>query len=216
MKHCKTVSVEGVIGSGKSTLLKYIDSKNSNEIQCVYEPIDKWTNFNGKNLLKLFYDNPSDNSFVLQSYIQLTMIEAHRTPIRPMTRLKILERSVHSAVNVFIQQQVRQKTLKSTEADILKLWYDHLINEHAEFKVDTILYMRATPEICLNRIKERNRIEETSIDLQYLIELNKLHENWLNEQNERLNNVIVIDANKDISDVNLMKAFDSTVDILLS
>ena len=47
------MSVEGNIGCGKSTLLKYFE-KYSNKVQTIREPIDKWTNLQGHNLLVCF------------------------------------------------------------------------------------------------------------------------------------------------------------------
>lgn len=43
------VAVEGNIGSGKSTFLNYCSSRNNVEV--VPEPVKKWRNFNGVNLL---------------------------------------------------------------------------------------------------------------------------------------------------------------------
>ncbi len=44
------VSVEGNIGCGKSTLLKYFE-KFPNKVETLAEPIEKWTNLKGHNIL---------------------------------------------------------------------------------------------------------------------------------------------------------------------
>jgi hypothetical protein len=41
------------------------------------EPLNKWTNLNGTDLLQLVYDNPSRWATAQQSYVQLTMLEEH-------------------------------------------------------------------------------------------------------------------------------------------
>jgi len=42
-----------------------------------------------------------------------------------------------------------------------------------------LVYLRAKPETCLERIKTRNRPEEQSITLDYLKQLHDCHEQWL-------------------------------------
>jgi deoxyadenosine/deoxycytidine kinase len=44
---------------------------------------------------------------------------------------------------------------------------------------DVILYLRTPAQTCLERISERGRSEETGISLEYLEQLEKLHDEWL-------------------------------------
>lgn len=61
----------------------------------------------------------------------------------------------------------------------------------------SIVYLRAKPEICLERIKTRNRPEEQSITLDYLKQLHDRHEEWLLSQNQTsITPVLVIDADQ--------------------
>ena len=41
------------------------------------EPVDKWRDLNGANLLELMYKDPVRWAFAFHSYIQLTMLENH-------------------------------------------------------------------------------------------------------------------------------------------
>ena len=56
-KKTYTVLVEGNIGCGKSTFLKLFN-KYSDHIELLQEPLDKWQNVNGCNLLHMMYDDP--------------------------------------------------------------------------------------------------------------------------------------------------------------
>ena len=63
-----------------------------------------------------------------------------------------------------------------------------------------IIYVRADPKICMERINARNRAEEMGrIDLEYLSMLHDCHERWLNPANEAMRsgqwNVIILDGN---------------------
>jgi deoxyadenosine/deoxycytidine kinase len=44
---------------------------------------------------------------------------------------------------------------------------------------DVILYLRTPAEVCLGRIKARGRGEESGITLEYLLQLERLHDDWL-------------------------------------
>ena len=55
------VTIEGNIGSGKSTMLEFYRSLE--EVQLHPEPVDKWTNLNGQNLLQKLYEDPKRWSF---------------------------------------------------------------------------------------------------------------------------------------------------------
>ena len=63
----------------------------------------------------------------------------------------------------------------------------------------SLVYLRATPETCLERIQARHRSEEGSIDLDYLRTLHDRHEDWLVRQNRAhasLPSVLIVDANQ--------------------
>ena len=60
---------------------------------------------------------------------------------------------------------------KMDEAEYLVLseWFNYLITSpQLNFKVDQIIYLRTDPEVAYERVKNRNRHEESTIPLQYL------------------------------------------------
>jgi deoxyadenosine/deoxycytidine kinase len=65
---------------------------------------------------------------------------------------------------------------------------------HFEFFFCILVYLRAKPEICLERIKSRNRPEEQSITLDYLNQLHERHEEWLASRSKTP--VLIVDANQ--------------------
>ena len=86
-----TILVEGNIGSGKTTFLdKFLDRQD--EVELLAEPVDRWRNLGGRNLLDLMYSDPARHSFLFQSYVQLTMVEQHCRPAHKPVR--IMERSL--------------------------------------------------------------------------------------------------------------------------
>ena len=62
--------------------------------------------------------------------------------------------------------------------------------------------IQTDPEVALRRLRERSRGEEHLIDEDYIRDLHSLHEDWLMEKKFPVPApVLVVDANKDISDM---------------
>ena len=86
--------------------------------------------------------------------------------------------------------------------------------------LDLIFYIKTSPEICLERIHKRNRIEERkNISLDYLKQIHFFHESWLlesgspNESYYRPTSIIVINGDKSQEEVleSMAKATSSLV-----
>jgi len=194
-----TVLVEGNIGCGKTTLLEYFQKYP--EIKVLEEPVQKWRDLNGHNLLDLMYKDPVRWSMPFQSYVQQTMLEVHLQPTdRPV---KLVERSIYSARYCFVENLYRSGKLEGSELEVLSHWFDYLTSSpEIELKVDLIVYLRTKPEKALERIRTRARGEETGIPLEYLEELHQLHEDWLFGNKFQVPApVITIDANQDTAEM---------------
>jgi len=119
----RTVIVEGNIASGKTTFLEYF-SQLSSQIETVSEPVNKWRNVRGHNLLALFYEDQARWSFPLQSFIQLTMVQQHLQPsFKPV---KIMERSLFSAKYCFVENLRRNGKMNDVEFAVLDEWFQYL------------------------------------------------------------------------------------------
>lgn len=92
-----TVLIEGNIGSGKTTFLNHFQ-KYKDEVCLITEPVEKWRNVNGVNLLEKMYNDPKKWAMPFQSYVTLTMLQAHTAPTDK--KLKIIERSIYSSRSV--------------------------------------------------------------------------------------------------------------------
>ncbi|XP_025081103.1 thymidine kinase 2, mitochondrial-like isoform X2 [Pomacea canaliculata] len=93
-------------------------------------------------------------------------------------RIKMIERSVYSARKCFVENLYQKGLMSDLDYTILQKWHEWL-SKNANIGVDLIVYLKASPETCYNRIKKRNRSEECDISLDYLKDLHRLHENWL-------------------------------------
>ncbi|XP_071128547.1 thymidine kinase 2, mitochondrial-like [Mytilus edulis] len=193
-----TVSVEGNIGCGKTTLLEYF--RSSPNVEAIREPVEQWTNIQGHNALALLYEDPQRWSFTFNLYAQLTRIQMHVKP--HMKPVKMLERSLYSTRYCFVENDFRNKTINGMELGILNGWFDFLM-ERENTSLDLIIYLRADPQVCFNRIKKRSRKEECCVPFELIQSLHDLHEEWL-IQHKKFKlpaPVLVLDANKEYSEI---------------
>ena len=151
------ISVEGNIGAGKSTLCKYL-KKNvlPSGAEVHLEQVEQWKNYHGHNLLDECYKG---NVFPLQLVVPITR------PMRNPKKVTVTERC--PATDRVFQRVYNdiQKLSDLEEAicnDLLKYICDR------DNQPDLIIYIKATPEQCLERIKQRGRSEESEIDLEFL------------------------------------------------
>ena len=106
------------------------------------EPVSKWTNLNGTDLLQLVYSNPYRWALTQESYVQLTMLEEHlqsdpSTLIKVMEKpvwisilIKAMERSIHSARYVFNEEFYQSGKMKDVEYALLDSWYKFLTDKY--------------------------------------------------------------------------------------
>lgn len=79
-----------------------------------------------------------------------------------------------------------------------------------------LVYLRSLPDIVYTRMQRRNRPEERTIKLDYLVDLHEYYEKWLMEKYFNLPcSLLVIDVNKDLSDNQLVDIYKTYENIIL-
>ncbi len=192
----KTVQIEGNIGVGKSTFTNLLKN-NINNSELVSEPVDMWLhvkNSDGKNILQTFYDDIPRWAYTFQNIAYVTRMMKIERAIRSSTSDYVfLDRSIDTDRYVFEKMLWEEGQLQKIEHEAYELWcqfYQDFVRTDSDKK---IIYLKCSPEVCLERIKIRGREEEKNITLEYLNKLHKAHEDWLN------NNpcALILDCNKD-------------------
>ncbi len=69
--------------------------------------------------------------------------------------------------------------LTDMEESLYYEWFDPVLQTLPSLIPDVVVYLRASPEACMNRLKIRSRSEEGGIKMEYLELLHKKHEEWL-------------------------------------
>ena len=175
-----TICVEGNISSGKTTVIRHLAAKFPNSVECIPEPIHQWQNFKGYNLLESQYSDPHSNRGLIQSYIMRSIFDTVSKSAAGK-RLRIIERSIHSSRYIFLEFLRDTSLLSDLEYRLLDDQYQACINgdNAGRSRVDLIIYLRVPPHVAYNRMKRRNRREETNVSPSQLAYLHELYEKFL-------------------------------------
>jgi len=175
----KMFVLEGNIGAGKSTFLKII-AKHLPSIKIIPEPTDKWQKIGSGNLLELFYKDTARWAYTFQSYAFISRVQDildHQAQASD-DEIQFFERSVYCDRFCFAKNCFESGLMNALEWQIYKEWFSWLVESYAP-KPDGFIYLRTSPQVCMNRSMKRNRSEESAIPLTYLEALHKKHEDWL-------------------------------------
>lgn len=194
MSNKKFIVVEGLIGAGKTSFIKLIESKYPN-VKCIYEPVKEWIE-NGE--LDLFYKYiSSDNPEVVdlacynfQTYTFVTRIQSWLNAVEYSkdTEIFLLDRSIFSDRYFFVQNLYETGKLSLSKYNIYIKWWN-MWSKIVPFNITHFIYLKVTPEVALERVKIRNRGEETNLSLEYQQQLYDKHEQFFN--NLAMKNTII-------------------------
>jgi len=106
-------------------------------------------------------------------------------------RVIITERSVDTDRNIFAKMLYDSGDIEEDEHTIYNLWFDEFVRD---LPVAGLIYIRANPETCMERIHKRGREGET-IPLEYVQKCHDYHDAWINGITCKK---LVIDANPEI------------------
>lgn len=195
----RTICIEGNLASGKTTLLQELKKMGDFNIQTFREPLEKWTDVHGENLLDMLYTQPEKHAATFQSYAMLTMAQIHNTPSTNF--LKIMERSIYSSRFVFLETQKERGNINNTDHLILHNWFEFAIHQ-SKIITDAIIYLRTDPQTAFKRLQKRNRAEEANVNLEYITQIHSKYEDWLVKGKFSWPcQIIIINANKPMNEI---------------
>jgi deoxyguanosine kinase len=93
----------------------------------------------------------------------------------PKIKLIITERSVETDRNVFAKMLYDVGDISHDEFQIYTLWFDEFLTD---VPLSGIVYIHASPEVCMERIGKRAREGET-IQSDYIQRCHQYHEDWI-------------------------------------
>jgi len=169
------IVVDGIIGAGKTTIIRdYIIPallKLGLKVVEIKEPVDLWQT-SGR--LEQFYNDPKHRSFQFQ-------IMAFHDRITEVIKMASEKADVFISERSILTDTIFAKTLfdtgmmdKTEFEDYHSLW--KMWSKLMPIKPDLFIYLRPPIDVCMQRIKKRNRKGEENIELDYQEKLLKYHD----------------------------------------
>ncbi|MCK4575111.1 deoxynucleoside kinase [candidate division WOR-3 bacterium] len=161
MEKFKYLVVEGIIGVGKTSLAEMLSEK-----------------INAKLILEVVEDNPFLPSFYtdMDAYAFQTQIFFLLSRHKQQMELKQMELFSTNLVTDYMFEKDKifaNLTLNETEISLYNKIFDILKKDI--LKSSLIIYLQIDPERALSRIKQRGRLFEKNISLDYLKDLNEAY-----------------------------------------
>ncbi|XP_054466894.1 deoxyguanosine kinase, mitochondrial isoform X2 [Anoplopoma fimbria] len=202
----KRVSIEGNIAVGKSTFARLLQSACP-DWEVVAEPVSTWQNIKSgtlkgtaaspqatvSNLLQMMYQDPQRWSYTFQTFSCMSRL---RTQLQPPparlfssegTPVQVYERSIYSDRYIFALNMFELGCINSTEWAVYQDWHSLMVEQFGhQVELEGIIYLRAPPKKCMERLERRGRAEEKGVKLDYLDKLHVQHEKWLVEKSTEL------------------------------
>ena len=182
MKKKPFIGIAGNIGVGKTTFTKMVSEKLN--LNPYYESVDD------NPYLSDFYADMERWSFNLQIYF-LQHRFRHHMEIVNTNKGVIQDRTIYEDFSIFALNLYEMKIM--SERDWLT--YKDLFQNMTQFlkKPDLIIYLKASTDTLIGRIKNRNRGYEKDMNQEYLHKLNIYYKRWFSQNLDY--NVLEIDTN---------------------
>jgi len=180
------IFVEGCIGAGKSTLCErvapHLRAMGVRNLLVVLEPLERWRNCQGHNVLDLFYTDARRWALAFQTHAMATRIAAVREAIEAHEHVGdgdlvvLCERSVHTDRHVFVEMLCEDGTLSAAERAMYDTAYEFYRRFFYPGNEAGVIYLEATVERCVEQMRRRDRSEEAGVPVEYLRRLVAKHE----------------------------------------
>lgn len=182
-------TIDGNIGSGKSTILNYLHKYKN--LQVDLEPLEKWKNF----LDNIYLSKTGFFNFQIKVWLDRAWIQEKEN-----NSTVLMERSPFFIRNTFTINDYNNNNINEEEYKVINELYN---KTDTIWKSNNYIYLRSSPNKCLERIKKRGRDNEiNTISLDYLTDIHLLHEEAYNKALEKKYNILIIDVdNKDTKEI---------------
>ncbi len=175
--------LEGNIGVGKTTFLKLLPRYYSG-LELIPEPRETWSRLvYGQSLLSNFYHNPRRWAYTIETVTMICRFQDHLREQKKDGINRLLERSIYSGYYCFAKNGYDNGFLSELEWKLYTQWADFLLHKNCTPPLGFI-YLKARPEICFERVQKRGLATERELSLEYLKQLDRLHDNFLQHKKE--------------------------------
>jgi len=179
MIHGLRIAIEGNIGVGKSSLLPRLKEQLCGEWEVMDERADEDPEF--KELLSSFNKDPNKQA-QFQSWITQRRLREFQSlaqnPVHYLFERSFLGELVFCHANFMRHEKPNGQFMG---------YYYNIVAALKQCRYDAVVYLKASPEKCFERIRYRSRKEENTINFEYVRHLHACYETHLTESARVLN-----------------------------
>ncbi len=161
------IAIAGNISAGKSTLTKILAEKF--HAKPVYEPVSE------NPYLADFYKDMKRWAFHSQMFFLSQRLKDHYL-LSKEKGIIIQDRTIYEDAEIFAKNLFERGFIQKRDWDVYQSFYETILNLLPA--PDLIIYLKASLPTVKKRIKKRGREFEQKIDEKYLLDLNRLYEDW--------------------------------------
>ena len=166
MRDFHYIAIEGVLGVGKTTFAKMLGGDL--EAKQVLEQVDN------NPFLEKFYKEM--DVFALQT--QLTFLLNRAMQQEPLKQLDLFSKKIVSDYLIEKDRIFAYITLGENELSLYEKIYGVVVNEAQLLKPDLVIYLQASVDVLMDRIKKRGRSFEKSVTRDYLYNLSQAYNHF--------------------------------------
>lgn len=188
----KLIIVDGIIGSGKTTmipaLLRYLRDEYNIEGVYIKEPVGEWKR---SGMLEKFYSDIERYAFEFHIYTLTSLFNTLKNAVEsaPTNAYIICERSIFSVRYMFVENLIKMNMLTPTQIEMFHTIFE-MFREKLP-KPDLFVWLDTPLETCMERVRSRDRINETSgVTREYQQELWNRHLAFFEQPNFGYNLVV--------------------------
>ena len=182
IKISSQIAIAGNIGAGKTTMTNLL--ADFLHLEPVFESVEH------NPYLADFYDDMSRWSFNLQIFFLHNRF-SNQIKLMKLNKGFIQDRSIYEDREIFARNLKDLNFMSSRDWSTYTSLFDDMVQFIRE--PDLIIYLKASTQTLIGRIKNRNREFEKDISSEYIHSLNIYYEKWISKIES--DKVLIIDTN---------------------
>lgn len=169
------IGIAGNIGAGKTTLTRMLAAH--------YGWTPKYESVTFNPYLEDYYKDISRWSYNLETYF-LAQRFRDLVEISKSDGIIIQDRTLMEGVNIFVANNVAMGNLSERDYDTYMQLYNLMMSMVRE--PDLLIYLKSSIEGIVRKIQKRGRDYEQGLSVEYLGNLNRLYEEWIDRYKGRV------------------------------
>jgi len=202
MSNFHYIAVEGVLGVGKTTFARMLADDLQSRL--VLEQVDN------NPFLEKYYKDMGSYALQTQLFFLLNRVKQQE----PLKQMDLFEQRIVSDYLIDKDRIFAYVTLEENELSLYEKIYKAVVDKGKILKPDLTIYLQASPDVLIERIKKRGRKYEKSIPKDYIYDLIQAY-NYFFQHYTKSTPLVMVNTD-DVDIVNDRKAYEVIRDFALN